>query len=123
MCIVRFEPGTAKDPGFHGAQSDASSTPSASLSAQTLICVGFAVTGQLSHASPTPSASRSCWDAFASDGQLSQALPRPSPSPSCWPVLATYGQLSVPLATPSPSASALTNSSAPMSDRFGAAPF
>src|SRR6266850_1508102 len=60
--------------------------------------------GQLSHASPTVSASPLAWFWFVAVGQLSQASPRVSVSELVWVWFATVGQLSQASPTVSPSA-------------------
>lgn len=74
--------------------------------------------GVASHSSPVPSSSQSCWFVFAVEGQLSERSYTPSPSPSSqasptpfpslsnWFAFAMVGQLSFISAMPSPSASA-----------------
>ena len=67
-----------------GAGSHASPTPSGVISVVSA-CVGFAVAGQLSQASPRVSASSSFCAVFATSGQLSRSSGTPSPSRSPGP--------------------------------------
>src|SRR5262245_26561778 len=94
--------------GTSGQLSHASPMPSRSRSACFPVpgSRGLNLAGQLSQTSPTRSPSASAWFAFVLAGQLSQASPTGSPSELAWFALGVPGQLSQ--ASPTPSGAGLS---------------